>query len=154
MCTINLKKLSVRYIPPADFNQPVSNRKYTLTHSDTTGQLFLDIGYVYNYEAINPAQKDEVLAEWRNDPSMCMYLAGTVDVDGIQVIEATSAKRFEIFNREMNTALQGMIYGDLPFYSYHPFLINAPIFISYNSAFPQYRQVKYYGTPRYYIDKL
>jgi len=38
-----------------------------LTHSDITAQLFLDIGYSYNYKSIDPKMRDEVLAEWKKD---------------------------------------------------------------------------------------
>ena len=45
-------KLEITLIDPVTENGPVEGRKYTLTHSDETGMLFLDIGNVYNYSAI------------------------------------------------------------------------------------------------------
>ena len=42
-------KLEITLIDPVTENGPVEDRKYTLTHSDETGMLFLDIGNVYNY---------------------------------------------------------------------------------------------------------
>ena len=50
-------------MPPATSAQPLEGRKYTLTHSDVTAELFLDIGYVYNYEVVNCEMRDEVLAK-------------------------------------------------------------------------------------------
>ena len=45
-------------------------RKYTLTHSDITGDLFLSIGPDYDYKKISnfysKLLRDEVLAEWKN----------------------------------------------------------------------------------------
>ncbi len=81
MSVFNPQKLSVRLIPPATFNQPIEGRKYTLTHSDITPELFLDIGYVYNYESINLKMSDEVLAEWKKDLHGCLNLVGKAYVD-------------------------------------------------------------------------
>ncbi|MGA4718603.1 staygreen family protein [Fictibacillus nanhaiensis] len=63
MSAFNPQKLSIKLIPPTTFIQPVEGRKYTLTHSDITAELFLDIGYMYNYKSINPVMRDEVLVE-------------------------------------------------------------------------------------------
>ena len=47
---------------------PVVPRRYTLTHSDRTGDLFLTIGCDYDREALSALQvrleRDEVLGEW------------------------------------------------------------------------------------------
>lgn len=67
MSVFNPEKLTVKLISPATFAQPVVGRKYTLTHSDITADIFLDIGYVYNYKSINPNMRDEVLAKWKKD---------------------------------------------------------------------------------------
>ena len=58
MSDFNPQKLKVTLIPPANSVQPIEGRRYTLTHSDITAELFLDIGYVYNYEAINRKMRD------------------------------------------------------------------------------------------------
>ncbi|RBP07999.1 staygreen protein [Rossellomorea aquimaris] len=52
------EKLTVTYLPPASIFNPVDNRKYTLTHSDTTGELFLSIGCHFDLEKINPSMRD------------------------------------------------------------------------------------------------
>ena len=60
----NPAKLHVTYLPCATEYKIVTGRKYTLTHSDSTGNLFLSVGFVYNSSAINMKNRDEVLAEW------------------------------------------------------------------------------------------
>jgi len=150
MAVFNPQKLSVNLIPPATFSQPVEGRKYTLTHSDITAELFLDIGYVYNDKSINPKMRDEVLAEWRKDDHGHLKLVGNVYVDGGEFSQKVAGIRFKIFQQGMATALKGMVYGDRPFYVHYPFLLDAPIFIQFLSTYPQYRQVAYYGTPRQY----
>ncbi|RUS48911.1 staygreen family protein [Cohnella sp. AR92] len=153
MALFNPQKLSVNLIPPATWAHPVEGRKYTLTHSDSTGQLFLDIGYGYNGKAIDPKMRDEVLAEWIKDPNGRLRIAGTAYVDGGEFSQTEAEARLAVFKKEMATALKGMINGDRPFYANYPFLLNAPIYIQFLSAYPQYRQVIYYGTPRQYLEE-
>ena len=67
-------KLEITLIDPVTENGPVEGRKYTLTHSDETGMLFLDIGNVYNYSAIDQDLRDEVLGRWLllvGSPALC-----------------------------------------------------------------------------------
>jgi hypothetical protein len=141
-------------MPPATSAQPIEGRKYTLTHSDITAELFLDIGYVYNYEAVNWKMRDEVLAKWKNDKHGRFNLVGKAYIDGGEFGESVSGLRFNIFKKEMDTALKGIVYGDLPFYENYPVLLDAPIFIYYESIYPQYRQIYYYGTPRQYLEQI
>ena len=48
-------KLSVKFLPSATEGGPKlpAPRKYTLTHSDITGQLWLSIGQQYNQEQLS-----------------------------------------------------------------------------------------------------
>lgn len=59
MQRLNPDKLYVEYrnVTPTE---PVTGRKYTQTHSDITGDLFVTIGLQYAYDKINP-MRDEVL---------------------------------------------------------------------------------------------
>lgn len=147
------QKLFVNLIPPATSSQPLKGRKYTLTHSDITAELFLDIGYVYNYQSINPQMRDEVIAEWIRDSQGHFKLVGQAYIDGGEFSQKVADIRFKVFNKEMATALKGMIYGDRVFYEHYPFLLDSPIFIRYVSSYPQYRQIAYYGTPRHYLNQ-
>ncbi|MCM3216829.1 staygreen family protein [Niallia taxi] len=152
MSVFNQQKLSIKLIPPATFDKPVEGRKYTLTHSDKTAELFLDIGYVYNYKSINFRMRDEILAEWKKDSLGSLNLIGKAYVDGGEFNPKVADTRFKIFKKEMATALNGIVYGDRQFYVHYPFLLDAPIFIHYSSIYPQYRQVAFYGTPRQYLN--
>ncbi|PGV48714.1 staygreen family protein [Bacillus sp. AFS037270] len=153
MSGFNPNKLSVNLIPPATFTQPIEGRKYTLTHSDITAELFLDIGYLINYKSINLKLRDEVLAEWILDQQGRLILVGKVYVDGGEFGKNTSDIRFHMFEKEMDTAVKGMVYGDCPFFANYPTLLDAPIFINYESIYPEYRQTISYGTPRQYISQ-
>jgi hypothetical protein len=154
MSTFNPQKLSVNIIPPATEVQPIVWRKYTLTHSDTTGQLFLSVGLVYDIEAIDQEMRDEVIAEWKRDNQGFLYLAGKVRVDGKDMNKARSKVRFKIFRKEMATALKGIFYGEQPFFAAYPMLLDAPIYIYFDSIYPEYNQVFYFGTPRFNLNQI
>ncbi|WP_249366587.1 staygreen family protein [Neobacillus rhizophilus] len=128
----------------------VHGRKYTLTHSDTTGDLFLSIGYHYDLTGINVSKRDEVLAEWITTKKGVPILSGNVYVSGGEFDEQMAQRRFIIFQRELNLALSAMIYGDHRLFRQYPELLDANIFIQFNSIFPAFNQTMYYRTPRYY----
>lgn len=88
-----------------------------------TAELFLSIGNVYHYGLINWKMRDELLAEWRRDEQGCFILVGTAYVDGGEFDSTVSGIRFHIFNKEMDTALKGIIYGERPFFTNYPFLL-------------------------------
>ncbi|WP_449623008.1 staygreen family protein [Robertmurraya sp. Marseille-Q9965] len=142
--------LSVKFLPPATPYKPVDERKYTMTHSDETGELFLTIGYCYDESAINANFRDEVLAEWI--PRMGQYiLSGKVYVCGGEYDEQYAKIRFMIFQKELSLALTSIVYGDRGFYQYYPWLLDSPIYIQFESRYPLYNQLLYYGTPRQYL---
>ena len=73
-------KLSVRLAEGSFSDGPVMPRCYSLTHSDTTGDLFLTIGPDFDRAQISVLytrlMRDEVLAEWREDedgPALHVY---------------------------------------------------------------------------------
>ncbi|MEB1810219.1 MAG: staygreen family protein [Bacillaceae bacterium] len=141
MSSFHPEKLSVTMIPPANSAEPIEGRKYTLTHSDITGELFLDVGYVYNYGAIDKEMRDEVLEEWQRNKLGQFRLVGRAYVDVGEFSEEVSRARFTFFQKEMMTALKGMVYGDREFFTNHPSLLDAPIYIYYDSVYPPFRQV-------------
>lgn len=105
MSNFNPSKLSVKYLSPATEFRPVDSRKYTLTHSDATGELFLAIGECYDFNAVNPKFRDEAFAEWI--PQMGQYvLSGRVYISGGEFDQQYAKIRFLIFQKELDLALQ------------------------------------------------
>jgi hypothetical protein len=151
MSQFDPQKLSVRYLAPATEQKPVDCRKYTLTHSDGTGELFLSIGSGYDYSAVNKKFRDEVMAEWL--PQLGQYvLKAAVYVSGGEFDEKYSKVRFMIFQREMDLALKAIMYGDRSFFSSYPWLLESPIYVQFDSIYPQFSKIIYYGTPRQYLN--
>ncbi|WP_423799903.1 staygreen family protein [Neobacillus sp. SAB-20_R2A] len=145
----NPSKLHVNCLPSSPSLQ-VYGRKYTLTHSDTTGDLFLSIGYHYDLTGINVSKRDEVMAEWMTTKKGAPILSGNVYVSGGEFDEQTAQRRFLIFQRELNLALSAIIYGDQCLFRQYPELLDANIFIHFNSIYPAFNQTMYYRTPRHY----
>lgn len=144
---LNPDKLYVEFRTGITMTEPAIGRKYTLTHSDITAELFLTIGLQFAYDKVNP-MRDEVLAEWRTNngfPFLYVY----VYVDG-QFDPEVSAVRNRIFRRELPLALEAIRYGDRKFFVAHPDLDNAPIWIHFDSTNPWYNRLENWGTPNDY----
>ncbi|TFD97118.1 staygreen family protein [Jeotgalibacillus salarius] len=144
---LNPEKLTVEFSTGVTITEPVIGRKYTLTHSDITADLFLTIGLQFAFEKIT-SMRDEVLAEWKmanGFPFLYVY----VYVDGA-FDPAVTAVRDAIFRRELPLALEAIRYGDRKFFAAHPALDSAPIWIHFDSTNPMYNKFENWGTPGYY----
>lgn len=143
---LNPEKLHTEYGAGVTTKEPVIGRKYTLTHSDLTADLFLTIGLVYAYDKINE-MRDEVLAEWQTDEEK-PFLHVYVYVG--QYGPAITAIRNTVFRRELPLALEAIRYGDSDFFKEHQQLDSAPIWVSFDSPDPDYNKFEYWGTPEDY----
>lgn len=145
MSKLNPDKLFVEFRTGVTKTEPVLGRKYTLTHSDITADLFLYIGLQFAIDEIN-AMRDEVLAEWRMNYGL-PYLYVYVYVDGPS---GPASVRNTIFRRELPLALEAIRYGDRVFFAAHPELGDAPIWIYFDSKIPKYNRFENWGTPNDY----
>lgn len=141
MMRLNPNKLYVELRDGTTYREPVIGRKYTLTHSDKTADIFLTIGSQYAFDKVNII-RDEVLAEWRmyTSPFLFVYLY----IDG-QSDPAVSAARDKIFRRELPLALEAMRYGDRYLYESYPYLDNACICVYFDSTDPEYLGMEFWG---------
>ncbi|RLL41800.1 hypothetical protein D8M04_17180 [Oceanobacillus piezotolerans] len=146
MSTFNPDKLFVEYSDGVTPTKPVPQRHYTLTHSDLTGDLFLMIGMDYAWEKINP-MRDEVVAEWKTN-GISQYFHVYLYIDQGEYNLSESAKRNEVFRRELPLALTAIRYGDRFLFRKWPTLEQAPIIIHFISTYPQFARQEYWGTFR------
>lgn len=143
-------KLSVEFRDGITKTAPIEARRYTLTHSDITAELFLTIGLQFAYDNIGP-MRDEVLAEWQliNNSYIlyaCVYVDGQLGLANPNL----SAIRNSIFVRELSLALEAIRYGDDVFFKTHSELNNAPIYVYFTSMYPYLNRIEYWGTPSDY----
>jgi hypothetical protein len=152
MSRLNPAKLHVRFAEGSAPDGPLSPRRYTLTHSDQTGDLFLTIAPEVDQDQISGwytrLMRDEVTAEWRSDPegpSLHVYchVSGGFAFGG-------AAMRDRIFRRELPLVLEAFRFGDSALFSAWPELDQAPIWIHFQSANPRYDKIERRGTPAEY----
>lgn len=138
----NPDKLYVEFREGITSTEPIIHRRYTLTHSDITADLFLTIGLRFAQDKINP-MRDEVLGEWTNYRGCYVYNV-YLDVDG-QFNQTVAAKRNDIFRRELPLALKAIRYGDSRFFVSHPEMNNSPIIVHFISQYPQFHKIENWG---------
>ncbi|WP_058309121.1 staygreen family protein [Gracilibacillus massiliensis] len=145
MSDFNPEKLFVIYTGDVTATTPVIPRKYTLTHSDVTGELFLTIGIQYAWENINE-MRDEVLGEWRHKSGNTFYYCVHLYIDQGEYDINAATKRNEIFVRELPLALTAIRYGDRALFNKHPHLNQSFIIVNFISAYPQFARQENWGT--------
>jgi hypothetical protein len=144
---LNPEKLKVHYLPGVKPESTLFPRRYTLTHSDVTGDLYLTIGPDYNLKQINGLynhlMRDEVLAEWRNSddgPALHVHC----HVSGGFVLGRASW-RYKIFRREMPLVLQAIRYGDKTLLAANPELDQSRIWVHFHAPQPRYNKIERWG---------
>jgi hypothetical protein len=132
--------------------EPVIPRRYTLTHSDTSGDLHLTIGRAYDAKQISGwytrLMRDEVLAEWRDEgdgAALHVYC----HVSG-GLVFGPAGWRDAIFRSELPLVLEAFRHGDRQLFEVHPELDHAPIEIHFHSHRWHYRRKERWGTPADY----
>jgi len=140
MKRLNPEKLHVTYLPGAGRDGPLSPRRYTLTHSDVTGELFLSIGTEYDRKRIShwytKLMRDEVLAEWEADNGR-PYLVVHCHVSG-GLVFGWAGMRNGIFRRELPLALEAIRFGDRLFIQAYPELDGSMVQVRFHAAQARY----------------
>lgn len=128
------EKLHVTFAEGCTPRGPLTPRRYTLTHSDRTGDLFLAIGCEYDRAALGALQvrleRDEVLGEWTagaDGPQLelRMMAQGGVPLFG------TGTMRRDIFRHYRPMVLAALRHGDRLFSEAHPELADAPVTVRF-----------------------
>ena len=141
-------KLETTLMSPTTEDGAIEDRKYTLTHSDTTGMMFLTIANEYDYNAINYDLRDEILGAWKeSDTSYILFFYAYVG----NLSYADALYRYNIFKSHIDSALQAIIYGDRMLLSKYPELLNTPIYIKFDSSIPVFNNYEFYGFVMDYI---
>lgn len=140
-------KLNINYKGNVGTKEPIIPRKYTLTHSDETGELFLSIGDNYDLDKINYSIRDEVLGCWEKDDKYYLFI--TLELDNGEDINNT-IKRDKIFREEISLALMTIVYGDSIFLENNRELYEAPIRVKFNSKVSEYDVLEEWGKVKDY----
>lgn len=149
MSRLNPEKLEVRFLPGTLPEGPTTPRRYTLTHSDTSGHLYLTLGPDYDQRQISGwytrLMRDEVLAEWlagKKSPSLHVYC----HVSG-GLVFGTPGWRDAIFRRELPLVLEAFRFGDRRLFESEPALGEAPIYVHFSATQVRYNRTEGWGVP-------
>ena len=127
------------------------HRKYTLTHSDVTGELYLTIGREYDEKAIsgwyNQLMRDEVLGEWLDEDGFALHIHLHVS-DGLSF--GPAKWRISIFKQHLPLVLEAICYGDRQFIGDHPKFQQAPCKIHFHAKQAKLDTVEVWGMVKDY----
>jgi hypothetical protein len=148
MKRLNPDKLHVMAAAGESVEKATIPRRYTLTHSDVSGDLFLVIGREYDRKAIaklyTRLMRDEVLAELIINSQGSMEFRVYCHVSGGLII-GTAKWRNNIFQAELPLVLEALRYGDRAFFELFPDLDQTPVKIYFQSPSRQYERVENWG---------
>jgi hypothetical protein len=155
MSRLRDEKLHVQFTEGIATDGPGTPRRYTLTHSDATGDLFLTVGANYDRKQISGwytrLLRDEVLAEWREDedgPALHVYC----HVSG-GLVMGPAGWRYGIFRHHMPQVLEAFRLGDQQLFEAHPALDSAPIWVHFQAVQRRYNRKESWGTPADYCPR-
>ena len=131
---LNPEKLHVNFIGGANADGPITPRAYTLTHSDSTGDLFLSIGLQNNLPQISGLytrlMRDEVLAEWETNEQIILHVHFHVSGG---LVFGPAKWRYSIFRHHLPMVLEAFWYGDKRLIEIYPKMAKAPIIVHFHA---------------------
>ena len=143
---LNPRKLRVNFFGGANAEGPITPRAYTLTHSDSTGDLFLSIGKQFNLPQISGfytrLMRDEVLAEWEADGQMILHVH--CHVSGGLVL-GPSKWRLSILRYHLPMVLDAFWCGDKKLIDIYPQIAKATIIVHFHAREKKLNQSEIWG---------
>ena len=148
MQRLNPEKLHIHYLTGVTPERLLLPRRYTLTHSDITGKLFLSIGNDYDTKQISglytKLMRDEVLSELADEENSLVFRVYCHVSGGF--VFGTAKFRYKIFQSELPLVLEAIRYGDRILFEHNPELDNAPVFIHFKSNDTRFNKVENWST--------
>ena len=158
MSVLKPEKLHVKVLEDSSETGPVRPRRYTLTHSDLTGDHYLTIGQDFNQPQISGwytrLMRDEVLGEWRfegDKESLSLHLY--CHVSGGLVL-GTARWRYGIFKQHMRLVIEAFRYGDRHLVEARPELDQAEVIVHFKAWQKKYNKIVKWGLFRDYTLNL
>jgi hypothetical protein len=147
MKRLNPEKLHTTCTTGTTPEELVLPRRYTLTHSDRTGELFLTTGREYNKHQISMIytrlMRDEVLAEFLINGHNLEFNVYCHVSGGFAI--GPAKWRNDIFHSELPLVLEAFRYGDRVLFEEHPELDNTPVWVHFISSSSRFNKVENWG---------
>jgi len=145
---LNPQMLHTRHLEKSSVDSFSLPRRYTLTHSDRTGELFLTVGKHFDKKQISGMytrfMRDEVLAEWiaiidGYELHVHCHVSGGVVFGG-------AGMRCNIFRGHMRLVLEAIRYGDRAVFDAMPVLDASVVLVHFSSTSKEFDSIENYGT--------
>ena len=147
MGRLNPDKLHVTFLTGTTPEGLFLPRRYTLTHSDITGDLFLSVGTHYDVKQISKLytrlMRDEVLAELINEGDGLVFRVYCHVSGGF--VFGRAKWRYSIFQSELPLALEAIRYGDHILFEQNPELDQTPVLMQFQSTNSRFNKVERWG---------
>ena len=148
MKRLNPKKLYVVYSTGTTPEDLILPRRYTLTHSDRTGELFLTISNAYDTKQTSSLytrlMRDEVLAEFIEEEDGLVFRVYCHVSGGF--VFGTAKLRHAVFRHELPLVLEAIRFGDRNLFEKIPNPDNTPVLIHFQSTANRFNKVDNWGT--------
>ncbi|MCM3236406.1 staygreen family protein [Heyndrickxia oleronia] len=142
--------LSVNILPLATKLTPLQGRRYTLSHSEATGEWLVSIGLKGSKQITSFDLQNVIQAEWTTKMGEYVLL-GKINIDSEANDKKLAQIRYMIYQKELPFLIKMIINSDRLFFNYYPLLLDAPIHIEFQSTSSQLYQTLFMGTPRKYL---
>jgi len=147
MKRLNPDKLHVTYLAGATPDELIVPRRYTLTHSDITGTLFLSIGSEYDTRKTSKfytrLMRDEVLAELIDEGEDLIFRVYCHVSGGF--VFGRAKWRYNIFKSELPLVLEAIRFGDKNLIEKIPTIDNSKVFVHFQSTDNRFNKVEEWG---------
>lgn len=141
------EKLHVTFDPSLD-PHAITPRRYTLTHSDRTGDLFLTVARDHDRDQISGwytrLMRDEVLGEWLENTDGSPALHIHLHVSG-GLVFGSARLRDGIFRHHLPLALSALIHGDRAFIAAQERLLDAPLIVHFHARQNKWNRMENWG---------
>jgi len=148
MKRLNPQKHYVAYLIGTTPEDLFLTRRYTLTHSDITGKLFLTINNEYDTKQISSLytrlMRDEVLAEFTKEEEGLVFKVYCHVSGGF--VFGTAKLRYAVFRHELPLVLEAIRFGDRNLFEKIPNLDKTPVLIHFQSTDNRFNNVENWGT--------
>lgn len=150
-------RLHTTFAPGTPLDRLKLPRRYTLTHSDITGELFLTIGTDYDRKQISGwytrFMRDEVLAEWveiSDQEGQDKFLLRVYCHVSGGIVFGTAGMRYDIFRQHMPMVLEAFRVAEQELYVQHPKLKETIVSVCYIARQVRYQRDEDWGKIGYY----
>lgn len=145
MSVLVRESLHTKFMNDSLKNGPIVPRRYTLTHSDLTGELYLTIGQSFNRPQISGwytrLMRDEVLAEWLHWEDNDKFILHVYCHVSGGIVLGSARWRYRIFKRHLNQVIQTFHYGDSQLVEAHPEIDKAQVVVHFKARQTRYNKM-------------